>query len=385
MRPVPRRDNPGPAASPTTRKSLDSAREAIESSSSSASALTGATWRPGISRPCPDGLGHRAAQGLPERPGLCNRLLGQVQPGQSANRPGPPRWRAPRLRPGDPPCQPAHGAGQGRRAISAYRSDGAQIAVIYPEKPPSCQIIEAESGKLVRSIVLPALGESVAWSPDGTTLATPCDDRKIYLWDAATGIRRATLEGSTSIGLRAAFHPAGTLLASNGWEGRLRLWDPVLGRPVLSVTSNRWPEFSKEGRIVIAFEDRLTAYQVDPALEYRTFAHASSEPIDYRSAAIHRDGRLLAVGHEPGSGDLGPGTRHGARLPAHRRRLASDVRGLRRLADLRLDRRAAVARSGSTWTGKGIPHRPAHSTPVAGGRLWHRRGPNGPHHGVGRP
>ena len=82
----------------------------------------------------------------------------------------------------------------------------------------------------------PAPRTTVAWSPDGTTLATPCDDRKIYLWDAATGIRRATLEGTTNGGLHAAFHPAGTLLASNGWEGRLRLWDPVLGRPVLSLT-----------------------------------------------------------------------------------------------------------------------------------------------------
>ena len=118
-------------------------------------------------------------------------------------------------------------------------------------KEPSCQIIEAESGKLVRSIPLPTRVETVAWSADGTTLATPCDDRKIYLWDAATGTRRATLEGSTNFGLRAAFHPAGTLLASNGWEGRLRLWDAVLGRPVLSVTGSSWPEFSKDGRIVV--------------------------------------------------------------------------------------------------------------------------------------
>ncbi len=155
--------------------------------------------------------------------------------------------------------------GPGPARDLAYRSDGAQIAVIYPEKPPSCQIIEADSGKLLRSIVLPALGESVAWSPDGAMLATPCEDRKIYLWDAATGIRRSTLEGSTRLGLRAAFHPAGTLLASNGWEGQLRLWDPVLGRPVLSVTSNLWPEFQNEGQIVIAFEDNLTGYEVDPA------------------------------------------------------------------------------------------------------------------------
>ena len=66
------------------------------------------------------------------------------------------------------------------------------------------------------------------------------------------------------------------------------------------MTSNRWPEFNKEGRIVIAFEDNLTGYEVDPALEYRTFASVSSEPIDYRSAAVHRDGRLLALGTSRG-------------------------------------------------------------------------------------
>ena len=59
---------------------------------------------------------------------------------------------------------------------------------------------------------------------------------KIDLWDAVTGVRRATLEGHDNSGLSASFHPAGTLLASNGWECRLRLWDPILGRPLLSVT-----------------------------------------------------------------------------------------------------------------------------------------------------
>ena len=89
--------------------------------------------------------------------------------------------------------------------------------------------------KEVRTISLPAAG-SVAWSPDGATLAFGGDDQKITLWNAATGDRGATLEGLTNSGLRTAFHPAGTLLASNGFEGRLRLWDAVLGRQVLSMT-----------------------------------------------------------------------------------------------------------------------------------------------------
>ena len=100
--------------------------------------------------------------------------------------------------------------------------------------------------------------------------------------------------------MRAAFHPAGTLLASNGWDGRLRLWDAVLGRPVLSLTGYSWPEFSKDGRIVVSLEDQWTSYQVDPALEYRTFAHVSSQSIDVSDAAIRRDGRVLAVGTSRG-------------------------------------------------------------------------------------
>jgi eukaryotic-like serine/threonine-protein kinase len=199
--------------------------------------------------------------------------------------------------------------GPGPAQDLAFGPDGAQIAVIYNETKPSCQIIEAGSGKLVRSIPLPISTEAVAWSPDGTTLATPCHDGKIYLWDAATGTRRAILEGST-LGVRAAFHPAGTLLASSGWDGQQRLWDPVLGRPVLSLTGNSWPVFSKDGRIVVALEDRLSSYQVDPALEYRTLAHVSSESINYRGASIRRDGRVLALGTSRGVAlwDLAHGT-----------------------------------------------------------------------------
>jgi eukaryotic-like serine/threonine-protein kinase len=204
--------------------------------------------------------------------------------------------------------------GPGRASDLAFRPDGTQIAVIYNETRPSCQIITERQGKLIRSIPLPTGGNGVAWSPDGATLATPCNDRKIYLWDAATGIRRANpLEGSTSLGLRAAFHPAGTLLASNGWDGRLRLWDSVLGRPVLSLSDFSWPEFSKDGRIVAGSEDQWTSHRVEPALEYRTFAHLADQSIQYRYASIHGGGRVLAVGTSQGVvlWDLAHGTELG--------------------------------------------------------------------------
>ena len=63
------------------------------------------------------------------------------------------------------------------------------------------------------------------------------------------------------------------------------------------------PEFSQDGRIVVSVEDQLTTYQVDPALEYRSFAHvfwiADSFYEQRRSAAMAgcwpwaRDGGVL--------------------------------------------------------------------------------------------
>jgi eukaryotic-like serine/threonine-protein kinase len=180
----------------------------------------------------------------------------------------------------------------------AFRADGLQIAVTSQvAKQPTCQILEVESGRVVRTIPLnrPA---SVAWSPDGVTLATSGEDLRIDLWDALSGILRARLEGSTSGGLHATFHPAGKLLASNGRENGLRLWDAVLGRAELSLPgeSPTEPVFSSGGQIVLRSEDRLITYQVDPSIEYNALLHVSKFRMGYHRPSIRRDNRLLAVG-----------------------------------------------------------------------------------------
>jgi serine/threonine protein kinase/WD40 repeat protein/Flp pilus assembly protein TadD len=192
----------------------------------------------------------------------------------------------------------------------SFRADGTQIAEISGRPAKTCRIVESDSGRLVRSIAIGAVGAGVTWSPDGGTLATPCADLKIYLWDAATGARKATIDGH-SAGLLAAFHPEGTLLASTGWDHQLRIWDSALGRPWLSLTS--WAEFvqfSRAGHVVVSLDDRLIVYRADPALEFRTLAHASSPPLTFRHASVRCDGRVLGVGCDRGIvlWDLGRGT-----------------------------------------------------------------------------
>jgi serine/threonine protein kinase/WD40 repeat protein/tetratricopeptide (TPR) repeat protein len=193
----------------------------------------------------------------------------------------------------------------------AVHPDGAQIAVIDNESnPSSCRIREIETGGLLQQITLRAPAADVVWSTDSSTLAITGKDRRIDLWDTPSGVLRATLEGHASGAIGAAFYPAGTLLANLDSSGELRLWDSVLGRPLLNLRSEFGPEFSQDGRIVVRLEDQLIAYQVNPALEYRTLAHASREPVNYGRPSVRHDGRLLAVGTDSGAvlWDLARGT-----------------------------------------------------------------------------
>jgi WD40 repeat protein len=78
---------------------------------------------------------------------------------------------------------------------------------------------------------------AVALSPDGHTLASAggswaSADRpgEVYLWDVRHGTRLRTLQGHTGAVLGLAFSPDGTLLATASLDGTVRLWDVAEGK-----------------------------------------------------------------------------------------------------------------------------------------------------------
>jgi WD40 repeat protein len=65
----------------------------------------------------------------------------------------------------------------------------------------------------------------VAFSPDGSLLASAGDDGTVRLWDPRTGRQQASLTGHTGHVCAVAFSPDGSLLASAGDDGTLQLRD----------------------------------------------------------------------------------------------------------------------------------------------------------------
>ena len=70
---------------------------------------------------------------------------------------------------------------------------------------------------------------SVAFSPDGKTLASASWDNTIKLWDTATGQELRTLTGHTYWVAAVAFSPDGKTLASGGWDKTVKVWDVATG------------------------------------------------------------------------------------------------------------------------------------------------------------
>ncbi|KAJ5275561.1 hypothetical protein N7505_004106 [Penicillium chrysogenum] len=70
---------------------------------------------------------------------------------------------------------------------------------------------------------------SVAFSGDGLTLASGSDDNTVKLWDTATGNCRHTLKDHSSSVRSIAFSPNGLTLASGSYDSTIKLWDTATG------------------------------------------------------------------------------------------------------------------------------------------------------------
>ncbi|MEV7008959.1 pentapeptide repeat-containing protein, partial [Streptosporangium sp. NPDC051022] len=112
----------------------------------------------------------------------------------------------------------------------AWSPDGTLLASASGGK--RAHIWDPTTGALIRTLG-DRIGRvhTVAWSPDGTHLATGGDNGTVHLWDLATGTPTRTLEDHTGSVLPMAWSPDGTHLATGGDNGTVHLWDLATGTP----------------------------------------------------------------------------------------------------------------------------------------------------------
>jgi WD40 repeat protein len=96
----------------------------------------------------------------------------------------------------------------------------------------------------------------LAFSPDGTKVATAEADGTVTLWSLADGEKLWTLRAHHGGAVGVAFSPDGQRLASGGADKVVRVWDVTTGNEVLTLTGHvneiTSLAFSSDGRSLAA-------------------------------------------------------------------------------------------------------------------------------------
>ena len=145
---------------------------------------------------------------------------------------------------------------------------------------------------------------SVAFSPDGRTLACGGDgeNSQVRLLEVSTGTERTTLKKFSAWITTVAFSPDGKTLASSGGESReIWLWDVASGKVRLTLRGHTGTimsvAYSPDGRTLASGSDDQTVKLWDVATgKERATLKGHTKPV--RSVSFSPDGRTLATACE---------------------------------------------------------------------------------------
>ena len=140
----------------------------------------------------------------------------------------------------------------------------------------------------------------VAFSPDGEILAGDTGG-EIFLWDAATGLRKQTLAGSSNSSI--AFSPNGEMFASGSSNTTIRLWDVATGLQKQTFTGHGGGvdsvAFSLDGSILASGsrDTTIRLWNVATGQHLKTLVGHTST---VSSVSFSSDSRILTSGSSNG-------------------------------------------------------------------------------------
>jgi WD40 repeat protein/serine/threonine protein kinase len=129
-----------------------------------------------------------------------------------------------------------------REVLQPYQND--------PSRPRdfACRYLE----KLLQGDLATLLGHrgdvySLAWSPDGSQLASVGKDGQLRFWDMPEGQLRQAIQAHTDDINSVAWSPDGRLVATAGDDGRVGLWDAATGHSLSEISD---PKSEVRGQVV---------------------------------------------------------------------------------------------------------------------------------------
>ena len=140
---------------------------------------------------------------------------------------------------------------------------------------------------------------SVAFSPDGTTLASGASDPSIKLWDVATRTNFATRTRFTSSVYSVSFSPDGAILASGSGDTVAHLWEVATWAMITTLQGHTDDvtsvSFSPDGAILASGSEDRTIKLWDVATR-TNIATLEGHTDEVTSVSFSSDGGILASG-----------------------------------------------------------------------------------------
>jgi WD40 repeat protein/tRNA A-37 threonylcarbamoyl transferase component Bud32 len=155
------------------------------------------------------------------------------------------------------------------------------------------QILSSKTGQTLHRFDEPGQVVCLAYSPDGSTLATAGTDQLISLWDIASGRLRAKFTGHTGGVWSLAWAPDGQRLATAGWDGTVRLWDVTRRQDAeeVATVANFSVAFSPDGQVLAGGGVGVQLWDAECGERFRTLPESDR---DVR-VEFSPDGNLLAA------------------------------------------------------------------------------------------